>query len=239
MLHRTAMPLLMAVLLPASLAVAQGTAPPPAPPPVPVAPGPTTQVPSPPGAAPSAQPMPMPMPQAAPYPGQPMPYASPSPYGAPTPYPMQPMPYASPMPYGMPAPLSSPYGAPQVPPPSGVQLSTELAGTWRGEANNNGQVTPVVHILRPDGQFQTFHQVPTGQGSTQVVQVWGTYSVSAMSPNQAVVHSLPIGWAPHMVCAQGSSYCMPVSFQQTSVMVEVVDANTVRTEQGTLTRQQP
>lgn len=133
-----------------------------------------------------------------------------------------------------PPPGGAPSGGQTAPPPTQVQLATSLVGLWRGQGIDGGVPVSVQMLITGEGQFQQWTVFPNGF----TVQIWGTYAVTPITPTSASVLISPAGWQPTQFCGSTTGGCMPLTYQQTTTQVTILDANTIQNSLGTMRRVQ-
>jgi|UPI00039E52D7 hypothetical protein len=167
---------------------------------------------------------------------EPMPVASPP---VPTPgaqFPvvadLRPVPAAVPPPGPKPLPpaFSTPAPSPDVgspsPPPLAATLIASVVGTWQTSLMLGGARVEGIAILDASGNFNRFERWDFGL----TVQVWGTYTVSPISPTLFQLSQKPTGWEPKEWCVRGS-LCTELKYPAAATQFTFLDADTLRDEQ--------
>ena len=180
-------------------------------------------------APPVAQPVrprPEPMPVAPP--PAPTPGSQPSVFGD-----LRPVPAAGPPPPGpkpLPPAFATPIPSPDVgspsPPPLAATLIASVVGTWQTSLMLGGARVEGIAILDASGNFNRFERWDFGL----TVQVWGTYTVSPISPTLFQLSQKPIGWEPREWCVRGS-VCTELNYPAAATQFTFLDADTLRDEQ--------
>jgi hypothetical protein len=155
---------------------------------------------------------------------EPMPAVAPPPVPALGPQPPAPGPRPLPPAFATPAP-SPDVGSPS-PPPLAATLIASVAGTWQTNLVLRGARVEGIAILDANGNFNRFERWDFGL----TVQVWGTYTVSPISPTLFQLSQKPIGWEPREWCVRGS-VCTELNYPAAASQFTFLDADTLRDEQ--------
>ena len=120
-----------------------------------------------------------------------------------------------------------------------MNLAQFLAGTWQLQQRaDNGVVDEILVEAHPDGTYRARHDAGIPGKAKLVVGVVGRWSATpAPGPRMFDLTLTPVQWSPREVCGQAGN-CQPLNLPPTHVRVQIVDRNTLASDQGQATRVQ-